>query len=648
MVNGVVQNIYLVNAPAGSGKTTWIRKEVENHLLHNPNDNVLCITFTNRAAEELGRDIESKRVFFGTIHSFINDFISSFFSHNSILDLYWEVYKDRIKERIENVDNKYSWTEANERYKEKYGTLDIDTVRSNIDIISYNEAPFNSLYRGALSHDDLISFTRLAVDRFPVIKKKIADKFQLIFIDEYQDTSADVLHIFYYSILEKKTKLYLLGDKMQQIYKNYNGEFEEQFKSLNKSIHLSTNYRTTPKIVEILNAIYNDDKLKQTPYEKNCDESMSFQPKVLIVNDIDKAVSDFRKSYSDALILYLSNKTRFYNIGSGGIYDAFSKMDKYKFGRKYTVVDALTKEEARSNDPLLTFLFTANQIVKEYKQKLYGKTLKTIQNSNRFFRSEKFTIKAHSDKSMVRDSLNTIVNLYADPSTSVDDFLSICLKNQFITNEFYSNVIEDADYQFAKEVKVHEVKLISDYLNNPLISTQHGVKGESHDTVVFVADNSHTPPVNMSKFFKLWSDIDISLPEFDSFYYSFSRMIQEIEASIGMKCSELNKDSFDEHKGTIEYILQSYISENESNPYYTHLLKDKIDKYNDKKNVTSAKAFLKESIVYGPLCAYRLFYVGCSRARRNLAIMIKKEDIQDFKDELCIKLDNCGFKIEGV
>lgn len=46
--------------------------------------------------------------------------------------------------------------------------------------------------------------------------------------------------------------------------------------------------------------------------------------------------------------------------------------------------------------------------------------------------------------------------------------------------------------------------------------------------------------------------------------------------------------------------------------------------------------------------AYRLFYVGCSRARRNLAIMIKKEDIQDFKDELCIKLDNCGFKIEGV
>ena len=77
-----------------------------------------------------------------------------------------------------------------------------------------------------MGHDDLISFTRLAVDRFPVIKKKISDKYQLIFIDEYQDTSADVLYIFYTSVIEKKSRLYLLGDKMQQIYKNYNGEFE--------------------------------------------------------------------------------------------------------------------------------------------------------------------------------------------------------------------------------------------------------------------------------------------------------------------------------------------------------------------------------------------------------------------------------------
>ena len=53
MAAEVINNIYLVNAPAGSGKTTTIRRMIEEHLLENPNDNILCITYTNRAAEEL-------------------------------------------------------------------------------------------------------------------------------------------------------------------------------------------------------------------------------------------------------------------------------------------------------------------------------------------------------------------------------------------------------------------------------------------------------------------------------------------------------------------------------------------------------------------------------------------------------------------
>ena len=156
MVDGVIENIFLVNAPAGSGKTTWIRQQVESYISQNPYDNVLCITYTNRAAEELGKDLDSDRVYFGTIHSFINDFISSFFSHNSIIDLYWEIYKNQISERIDNINQKSNWEDTNERYKEKYGALDLDTIRSNIGTISYNQAPFNSLYRGALGHDDLI------------------------------------------------------------------------------------------------------------------------------------------------------------------------------------------------------------------------------------------------------------------------------------------------------------------------------------------------------------------------------------------------------------------------------------------------------------------------------------------------------------
>lgn len=646
MADAIVENLFLVNAPAGSGKTTWIRKNVRKYLLQNPNDNVLCITYTNRAAEELGKDVDSNRVYFGTIHSFINDFIGSFFSHESILELYWEVYKNQIVERIENISQNGNWAESNMRYIEKYGGLTPEIVRSNITMISYNQAPFNSLYRGALGHDDLISFTRLAVERFPVIKKKISDKYQVVFIDEYQDTATDVLQIFYSSMIGKKSKLYLLGDKMQQIYRNYNGEFETYFNIFNKSINLSVNYRTTPKIVSILNKIYNDECYKQTAYEKNKDENMDFLPEVRIVTDIEKNVSELMEQYKDSLILYLSNKSRFYNIGVGELYDAYSGMEKYSFGKKYNAVDVLTKEEIRENDALLSFLFTVNIIVDYFTKEFYGEVFRIIRKAGTYFNCEKFIIRKHIDKHLVKDKLDDIVALYNELSTTVDDFLSLCAEKKYIREEFYSAVVEENDYKLVKNVKVQEVKVLADYMSDPKISTQHGVKGESHDTVVFVADNSRSNPVvHMSKFFEMWSNIDITLSEFDAFYYIYSQMLNQIENKIGMKCSQLKADTYISVASIIDEELQVFTKKNETNPYYIQLLKVKIDKYFGKKNVTNVKECLKEGTVYGPLCAYRLFYVGCSRAKRNLVIMINKKDIEGFEDKLRNKLMITGFNV---
>lgn len=141
MADEVNENIFLVNAPAGSGKTTWIRQQVESYLLRNPKDNILCITYTNRAAEELGRDLEQSRVYFGTIHSFINDFIGSFFSHKEIIDLYWKVYETQIIERIKNTEQKETWTEGAERYKEKYGSF--WKKYSAVDVMTKDEARIN-------------------------------------------------------------------------------------------------------------------------------------------------------------------------------------------------------------------------------------------------------------------------------------------------------------------------------------------------------------------------------------------------------------------------------------------------------------------------------------------------------------------------
>ena len=44
MVNEITDNIFLVNAPAGSGKTTWIKQVIQEYLIKYIHNNILCIT----------------------------------------------------------------------------------------------------------------------------------------------------------------------------------------------------------------------------------------------------------------------------------------------------------------------------------------------------------------------------------------------------------------------------------------------------------------------------------------------------------------------------------------------------------------------------------------------------------------------------
>lgn len=646
MADGISDNIFLVNAPAGSGKTTEIRRRVETHLRENPDDNILCITYTNRAADELAKDIDSKNVFFGTIHSFIKHFISSFFSHRVIIDLYWELYKDKIQERIENIENKETVSESNQRFIEKYGKLDADTVYNSIQEISYNEAPYNSLYRGALSHDDLITFTRAVVDKFPVVKRKIANKYQLIFIDEYQDTSADVLHIFYESMKNGDGEMYLLGDKMQQIYKTYDGSFEEEFMTLNRSVNLTINYRTTPHIVSILNFIYNDKNYEQIPYDKNKDEQMSYLPEVIITKWADRELIRKKDAYPDALVLFLLNKSRFCSIGAESLYNEVQRMDRYGFGKTYGVVDVLANFDNTNPDKLFSLLFLIKQIDVDYRNALYGKMLRVIKNNNKVLNVSKCTVKKHTDKSIVNELWKNVLNFFENGEQKIIDFLNYINEMDIVNAEYLEEIIGDEEYAGVLGIYLQEFHNLVNYLQNPHVSTQHGVKGESHDTVIFmVANSKHEPIVNMTKFLELWGVAEVCLPEFEAFYYDYINLIVEIETIIGMKISKMKKEEYVAYRDEIYDDINVFAKKHSNNIYYSNLLQSMIQNYLDRDGVTSAKGCLNENLVYGPLSAYKLLYVGCSRARRNLSIIIDQKDVQGFEEKLIHKLKKCGFRV---
>ena len=624
-----LNNCYLINAPAGSGKTTEIKSMVQRRIIDNPKDNILCITYTKRAADELSKGILSKNVYIGTIHSFLHFFLKPYFAHQDILELYFEVYGAQISERIDNKDQKESIAESNARYIEKYGKLDYDMVRNNIKVLSYNESPFSSLYYGGLSHDDLISFSKAIFNRYPVIKKGMTSKYQFIFIDEYQDTMSDVLKIFFESVHNTKTKLFLFGDRMQQIYKNYDGSFEENFELFDTTKALTTNYRSAKNIVDILNNIYNDPALVQNSSEKMRSAKSDFDPRIIISHSIQAEIESLRKSDSDTLILYLFNRERFSDIDAINLYNAFDKMEKYSFGKAVSAVDVLTTHYEDNPDSLLTVLFCIVELLRLYKAQQYGSIIQILKGNKSVFSKDSWNIKTHNDKETVFNSIKQVFNIIESENKTIADLIR-GLANVHLLNEAYlSGIVDDDDYKLAELVPVVEVVHVADYLCNPRVSTQHGVKGESHDSVVFVAeDSSSNPCVAMYRFFEMWGRIQISAKTLNQFYYDFAAEVGNIQQSIGIRGSELKKGTYIANEEMIKAKLHTVFDRFKDDPYFQFIYGADYESYFSKPGVTKAKDCLKDNAVYGILSAYKLFYVGCSRARKNLTILLDCSKIQ--------------------
>ena len=76
-------------------------------------------------------------------------------------------------------------------------------------------------------------------------------------------------------------------------------------------------------------------------------------------------------------------------------------------------------------------------------------------------------------------------------------------------------------------------------------------------------------------------------------------------------------------------------------------MKDDFTAYLTKSTVSNAKSIFKISKIEGILIAYKLFYVGCSRARKNLVIVVDETKINKFENEFKAKLISIGFAIQG-
>lgn len=266
-----------VVAGAGSGKTRVLAHRyafLVNDLGISPG-NILCLTFTNKAAQEMKRRISgmvdrgSVNDFICTIHSFCVKFLRREIYRIGYPKSFTVIDEEDAKQLAKQAMEEFGVDRRKltaERFLTQVAALkgyDIDAyIQRHLLPASPAECPDMlvrymrlQLKHYALDYDDLIYFTIYILNHFPDAREYWTDKLNYIMVDEVQDCSADDWKLL--GILaERHGNLFVVGDPDQAIYewRGANPSIFVRFKAATDII-LNENYRSTPDILEIANSI---------------------------------------------------------------------------------------------------------------------------------------------------------------------------------------------------------------------------------------------------------------------------------------------------------------------------------------------------------------------------------------------------------
>ena len=650
-------NFYNINAPAGSGKTYFISKTINGILNNEPFVKILCITYTNRASEVMQKRIISPNVEISTIHSFLNDFLKPFFSNDKIINFYFEIYKEEIKTTLDNSGTLV------ERYKERFsvdGDVSEEIIKSNLKIY-YNERQSSFVLDGGLSHDDLLYFSFKLIERFPKIGFKLREMYNYIFIDEVQDTSTEVLRFFYNSARGSSTKVYFLGDKMQEIYNKYDGSFESEFSEFDSSLSqtFTTNYRSSEEIVDLLNHLY----LSDSRVTQNSNKGKKGQlPQLVFTDNIEGFLSNTSEVYEKFYKLRTINRKRFDNINNSGksaeeIYKKYQEI--YPNSSRISVMDVLVNSNYDENpDELMSFLSLLFLVLNEYHNKNYGEVIRILKNSQKnipgdksisVFDSSLLKIEFHEDKVKLQEKMDFFVGLLKSKE-SLGIVIQELVANKVIGNDFYKFIFlydKNGDFLYTDLFcsSIELFKLIDVYNRNPMVSTQHGVKGEGHKKILFVAENSSNPGIKMYEFLNLftcfYTQNKFNFDSFQQFYYDFYRDILLLEEKLEKKINKIKAEDREQYFDDFQNIYNKYLD----NEYFKFIcLNQNTLQLREKTRLADMKIIFNINTVRSTLTAYKLFYVGCSRAEEELIVLIDTNQI-DNMEEFKSCFTQIGFQI---
>ena len=332
----------LVVAGAGSGKTRVLTSRIASLIYGGVYaQNILAITFTNKAANEMRerlRNFDVKdvdKVFVGTFHSFGLKIIRenleylnldrnfTILDSDDVLSIIKKILKnnniDPKSVSPSYVKNRISYIK-NELLSEREISLYFSDNNESIVVDIYNEYQEILKKNNSVDFDDLLLLpTKLFMENDDILDK-YQEHYKYILIDEYQDTNK-VQYIMTKLLAAKYRNLFAVGDPDQSIYMfrgaNYKNilNFEKDYPDA-KIIPLLINYRSTQNILSAANGVISHNierKEKDLKSLLGIGEKIKFTSSYDEKHEITLVVEEIKKlhnqgyDYKDIAIFYRTN-----------------------------------------------------------------------------------------------------------------------------------------------------------------------------------------------------------------------------------------------------------------------------------------------------------------------------------------------------
>lgn len=338
----------LILAGAGSGKTRVLTHRMAHIIVSGDAapDEILCLTFTNKAAKEMEHRIYKilseidvpvfGELWISTFHSFcvrllrrhieLLDYKRPFTIYDSgdQLSLIKKVLKTlNINEKMYPPKNfqsrigncKMQGLSPQDLKKNPKGFLDQKTIEV------YENYERELKQANALDFDDLILKTHELFKMYPAILEEYQNKFKFIMVDEYQDTN-HIQYLLVTQLTNKDQNLCVVGDEDQSIY-SWRGadisnilDFEKDFPKA-KVVKLEENYRSTKNIVKAATEVIsnNTERKEKTLFTNNNEgdliqlrlEKNEYDEARFVVKTIQNMVAQGDSNLNDYAIFYRTN-----------------------------------------------------------------------------------------------------------------------------------------------------------------------------------------------------------------------------------------------------------------------------------------------------------------------------------------------------